>query len=173
MSRDADAILRAIERWLDAGLVDDLTAAKLRADVAREASAGTRTMSQYIVAITAGTVLLIAAGVFLDWAWPRIGDGARSFALAAAGVYDLRFHDLRHTFASWLIQRGRTLREVQEALGHQTITMTMRYSHLAPDHLRAAVAVLDDVLPSPQLAESTAISAQELVPAGEVSQKSS
>ena len=69
-------------------------------------------------------------------------------ALAAAGIEDLRFHDLRHTFASWLIQRGRTLREVQEALGHQT-TMTMRYSHLAPDHLRAAVAVLDDVLPSP------------------------
>jgi integrase len=94
-------------------------------------------------------------------------------ALTAADVDDLRFHDLRHTFASWLIQRGRTLREVQEALGHQTITMTMRYSHLAPDHLRAAVAVLDDVLPSPQLAESTTISAQELVPAGEVSQKSS
>jgi integrase len=96
-------------------------------------------------------------------------------ALVAAGIEDLRFHDLRHTFASWLIQRGRTLREVQEALGHQTITMTMRYSHLAPDHLRAAVAVLDDVLPPLQLAESTKVSAQgsaqELVQAGEVSQK--
>ena len=96
-------------------------------------------------------------------------------ALLAAGIEDLRFHDLRHTLASWLIQRGRTLREVQEALGHQTITMTMRYSHLAPDHLRAAVAVLDDVLPPLQLAESTKVSAQasaqELVPAGEVSQK--
>jgi len=34
-----------------------------------------------------------------------------------------------------------TLKEGQEALGHQTITMAMRYSHLAPDHLRAAVAV--------------------------------
>ena len=44
---------------------------------------------------------------------------------------------------------------MQEALGHQTITMTMRYSHLAPDHLRAAVAVLDDVLIPQQLAEST------------------
>jgi hypothetical protein len=69
------------------------------------------------------------------------------------------------------------LKEVQEALGHETITMTMRYSHLAPDHLRAAVAVLDDVLPAPQLSESTTISAQasaqELVPVGEVSQKSS
>jgi len=96
-------------------------------------------------------------------------------ALAVAGIDDLRFHDLRHTFASWLVQRGRTLREVQEALGHLTITMTMRYSHLAPDHLRAAVAVLDDVLPPLQLAESTKVSAQasaqELVPASEVSQK--
>ena len=51
--------------------------------------------------------------------------------------------------ASWLVQRGRTLKEVQEALGHQTITMTMRYSHLAPDHLRAAVAALDGMLPAP------------------------
>jgi hypothetical protein len=55
--------------------------------------------------------------------------------------------------------------------------MTMRYSHLAPDHLRAAVPALDGVLPAPRLSESITISAQgsaqELVPAGEVSQKSS
>jgi integrase len=68
--------------------------------------------------------------------------------LAAAGIESFQFHDLRHTFASWLVQRGRTLKEVQEALGHQTITMTMRYSHLAPDHLRAAVAALDGMLPA-------------------------
>jgi Phage integrase family len=69
-------------------------------------------------------------------------------ALAAARIESFRFHDLRHTFASWLVQCGRTLKEVQEALGHQTITMTMRYSHLAPDHLRAAVAALDGMPPS-------------------------
>ena len=68
--------------------------------------------------------------------------------------------DLRHTFASWLVQRRRTLKEVQEALGQPTITMTMRYSHLAPDHLRAAVAVLDGVLPAAQ-PQPTEISAQE------------
>jgi hypothetical protein len=39
------------------------------------------------------------------------------------------------------------LKEVQEALGHQTIAMTMRYAHLAPDHLRAAVSSLDNILP--------------------------
>ena len=80
-------------------------------------------------------------------------------ALMAAGIENFRFHDLRHTFASWLVQRGRTLKEVQEALGHQTIIMTMRYSHLAPEHLRAAVAVLDGVLPG-GLAETAEISAQ-------------
>ena len=81
-------------------------------------------------------------------------------ALATTGIDGFRFHDLRHTFASWLVQRGRAMKEVQEALGHQTITMTMRYSQLAPDHLRAAVAVLDNILPAAQFPESTTLSAQ-------------
>ena len=67
-------------------------------------------------------------------------------AVAAAWIEDFRFHDLRHTFASWLVQRGGTLKEVQDALGHRTVAMSNRYSHLAPDHLRAAVATLDGVL---------------------------
>jgi integrase len=81
-------------------------------------------------------------------------------AVGAAGLEGIRFHDLRHTFASWLVQRGRTLKDAQEVLGHQTIAMTMRYSHLAPDHLRAAVAVLDGVLSSQQ-SEPAEVSAQE------------
>jgi len=93
-------------------------------------------------------------------------------AVAVAGVDDLRFHDLRHTFASWLVQRGRTLREVQEALGHKTMTMTMRYSHLAPDHLRAAVAVLDNVIPAETALASAQTSAHEVDQLVEVSQKS-
>jgi integrase len=55
------------------------------------------------------------------------------------------FHDLRHTFASWAIQRRVTLLELRDLLGHHSLTMVQRYAHLAPDHLRAATAVLDDV----------------------------
>jgi integrase len=64
-------------------------------------------------------------------------------AVTEAKLQDFRFHDLRHTAASWLIQRGRTLKEVQELLGHQTFSMTLRYAHLSPDRLREAVASLD------------------------------
>jgi integrase len=97
--------------------------------------------------------------VFGSYKWNSFRS-AWEAALAAARIESFRFHDLRHTFASWLVQRGRTLKEVQEALGHQTITMTMRYSHLAPDHLRAAVAALDGMLPAPQT-EPAETSAQD------------
>ncbi|MEN3164109.1 site-specific integrase [Tistrella mobilis] len=48
---------------------------------------------------------------------------------------DLRIHDLRHTFASTLVSKGRTLHEVGEILGHSQVQMTMRYAHLAPQRL--------------------------------------
>jgi integrase len=64
-------------------------------------------------------------------------------AVQRAGIPHVRFHDLRHTFASWLVMKGVDIRTVQELFGHKDIRMTMRYSHLAPDHMRRAVQVLD------------------------------
>ena len=54
-------------------------------------------------------------------------------AVKRAGIPHVRFHDLRHTFASHLVMGGVDIRTVQELLGHKDIRMTMRYSHLAPD----------------------------------------
>ena len=60
-------------------------------------------------------------------------------AVTLAGVQDFHWHDLRHTFASRLTMLGVPLRVVQQLMGHQSIQMTARYSHLAPGFEQAAV----------------------------------
>jgi site-specific recombinase XerD len=66
------------------------------------------------------------------------------FALACrkAGIYDVSWHTLRHTFASRLLDRGVDIVTVQQLLGHSTVTVTMRYSHTNLDSKKAAVAKL-------------------------------
>ncbi len=59
-----------------------------------------------------------------------------------AGLPDLRVHDLRHSFASFLVNAGRSLYEVQELLGHANIQTTSRYAHLSRDRLAEAVEVV-------------------------------
>lgn len=55
-----------------------------------------------------------------------------------AGLSDLRIHDLRHSFASALVNQGVPIYDVQKLLGHQSVKTTERYSHLAPDRLRSS-----------------------------------
>jgi integrase len=75
----------------------------------------------------------------------RINSVKSSFATAIkrAGINDFRFHDLRHTFASHMIMKGGQIKDVQEILGHKSLTMTLRYSHLSQDHKRKAVNLLN------------------------------
>lgn len=60
-----------------------------------------------------------------------------------AGVASIRFHDLRHTFASNLVMQGRTLYDVQKLLGHSTSAMTEKYAHLSPEYLIGATDCLN------------------------------
>lgn len=63
-------------------------------------------------------------------------------AREAAGMAHVRWHDLRHTYASWLVQAGQPLTAVRDLLGHSSLAVTHRYAHLAPAHLVGAVATL-------------------------------
>lgn len=66
-------------------------------------------------------------------------------ALKYAGLQRIRFHDLRHSFASWLIANGESLAYIKEQLGHHPIQITVdTYGHLVPGANRKAVNALDD-----------------------------
>ena len=64
------------------------------------------------------------------------------------GLAGFRFHDLRHSHASFLVQAGVPLNTVRDLLGHRSLAMTLRYAHLSPDARHDAVTVLDEGLGS-------------------------
>lgn len=77
------------------------------------------------------------------WRGQRMDDcNGKAFqdAVTRAKVGPLRWHDLRHTWASWAIQGGATLMEVMQLGGWKSLVMVQRYAHLAPDHLAEAAA---------------------------------
>jgi len=67
------------------------------------------------------------------------------WACKHAGIKDFRFHDLRHTFASRLVMKGVHIRVIQQLLGHQSLKMTERYTHLSSVSLASAVDLLEDL----------------------------
>ena len=69
-------------------------------------------------------------------AWSRL--------MQRAGIQKFRFHDCRHSFASKLAMARIDLFTIKELLGHQNIEMTQIYSHLSPDHMKAALKALDN-----------------------------
>jgi integrase len=67
-------------------------------------------------------------------------------ALTAAQIDDFRFHDLRHSAASYLAMNGATLAEIAEVLGHKTLAMVKRYSHLTEAHTAGVVARMNEAI---------------------------
>jgi len=66
-------------------------------------------------------------------------------ARKTAKIEDFRFHDLRHTFASRLVQKGISIYEVMHLTGHKSLEMVQRYAHLAPDYQNKAIEALNDL----------------------------
>ena len=64
-------------------------------------------------------------------------------ALGKAEIKDFRFHDLRHSTASYLAMNGASLAEIAEVLGHKTLQMVKRYAHLSEAHTSAVVASMN------------------------------
>jgi integrase len=75
----------------------------------------------------------------------QLGTKAWAAALARAGIEDFRWHDLRHTFATWHRQAGTPTHELQRLGGWKTGAMVERYAHVAPEALQGAAARLDRV----------------------------
>ncbi|WP_208856077.1 tyrosine-type recombinase/integrase [Chromobacterium subtsugae] len=104
---------------------------------------------------TATEVLIAQVGKHPRWVFTYRGDKLRQkaatgwkSALKRAGIENFRFHDLRHTWASWLVQEGVPLHIIQELGGWHSFEMVQRYAHLAPEHLRGHVTAIDVILDS-------------------------
>lgn len=70
---------------------------------------------------------------------------ALNAASRRAGIEDFRFHDLRYTCASWLIQSGVQLSVLQVIGGWESIELVRRYAHLAPDHITEHAKQIDSI----------------------------
>ncbi len=77
-------------------------------------------------------------------------------ALENAGISNFKFHDLRHTAASYLAMAGVDLNTIRDILGHKSLSMVLRYAHLSKSHQANAVSILDkqmDTIWSPKVSE--------------------
>jgi integrase len=91
--------------------------------------------------------------VFTNAAGERLGWVQHAYrrALARAGLSDLHFHDLRHTFASQWMMAGGELYSLRDILGHKTIAMTQRYAHLSPAYKRKMVDRMEQIWAKPAI----------------------
>ena len=95
-----------------------------------------------------------AESIDCEWVFPNPDTGkpfasifyAWDRARRLAGLADVRLHDLRHSHASFLVNSGRTLYEVQHILGHTQVKTTQRYAHLSHETLLAATNSVNTAL---------------------------
>jgi hypothetical protein len=136
MSHVPRAVGEALERWVEKSLITPETAGRLWEEAAEASVSGTARLGQYVVAATAAVVTVIAGGLFLDWAWPRMDAAAHTWALAAVGLgvhlWGIRLEVRRRWFPAALLM---------QTAGLGLLLSAAIYSHHAwPDQTLGAVA---------------------------------
>ena len=122
-------------KWRDV----DLDAGTIRVQISKNGNCRfVRLNSRALAAIR----MLHAQGIGSGRVFPNLKPRWFARAVREAKLEDFTWHDLRHTFASRLVMAGVDIRTVQELTGHKSITMTMRYAHLSPQHRIAALEKL-------------------------------
>jgi hypothetical protein len=137
MSHVPRPVSEALERWHESGLVTPAQAETLRAEAEAHGRGGGRRAFQYVLAATGGLVVLIAAAVLADWAWPRLGDPGRCFVLMAAGfVVHLLGLQLEHG------ERWRPAAYLMQTAGLLIVLFAFAYSERPwPDLTTPAVVI--------------------------------
>jgi len=128
---------------------DDVDLKAARAVVRETKNGDPRVLPLVGRALEALRTLRLQGGGRSEWVFPARSDhpgspyeyfdGVWYDALKAARIEDFRFHDLRHTTASYLASQGASLIEIADTLGHRTLSMVKRYAHLTQSHKVSAI----------------------------------
>ena len=92
-----------------------------------------------LAAILSDDIIIRLVRIFAPYA---IGSAWKR-SLVKADITHFRFHDLRHTWASWHVMHGTSLQELMELGGWKSYEMVLRYAHLAPEHLADAASRIE------------------------------
>ncbi|GAB6057276.1 tyrosine-type recombinase/integrase [Desulfonatronum parangueonense] len=155
-------------RWVDVNLEDG--SIHIRSQVAKSDKGRTVYMTSQVKSMFAGRLKCNDGSLI----FPARGGGVRpqiskffgrtvdrlGLNIGATSSTDkIVFHTCRHTCASWMVCNGVSLYQVQQILGHSDYTMTSRYAHLAPDNIKAASKVLEEVVKNFERGSSNSLSA--------------
>src|SRR4030095_105520 len=88
----------------------------------------------------------VVAPSFFERYTPLLMKARTGFPTHFLKVYNFRFHDLRHSAASYLAMNGASLAEIAEVLGHKTLAMVKRYAHLSEAHTAGIVARMNKAI---------------------------